>query len=58
MLIMAAVSIISAAPIVVLVYGGVTGSGTSIITAAAMAAGANIWAAFLELKVSLPFLIV
>ena len=46
MLIMAAVSIISAAPIVVLVYGGVTGSGTSIITAAAMAAGANIWAAF------------
>lgn len=47
MLIMAAVSIISAAPIVVFVYGGVTGGGTSIITAAAMAAGANIWAAFL-----------
>ena len=46
MLIMAAVSIISSAPIVVLVYGGVTGGGTSIITAAAMAAGANIWAAF------------
>ncbi len=46
MLIMAAVSIITAAPIVVLVYGGVTGGGTSIITAAAMAAGANIWAAF------------
>lgn len=46
MLIMAAVSIISSAPIVVLVYGGVTGSGTSLITAAAMAAGANIWAAF------------
>ncbi len=46
MLIMAAVSIVSSAPIVVLVYGGVTGSGTSIITAAAMAAGANIWAAF------------
>ncbi len=46
MLIMAVVSIISSAPIVVLVYGGVTGSGTSLITAAAMAAGANIWAAF------------
>jgi len=46
MVIQAAVSIIASAPIVVLVYGGVTGSGTSIITAAAMAAGANIWAAF------------
>lgn len=46
MLIMAAVSIIVSAPIVVLVYGGVTGGGTSLITAAAMAAGANIWAAF------------
>lgn len=45
MVIMAVVSIASAAPIVVLVYGGVTGSGTSIITATAMAAGANIWAA-------------
>ena len=45
MIIMAVVSIASAAPIVVLVYGGVTGSGTSLITAAAMAAGANIWAA-------------
>lgn len=46
MVVMAVVSIVSSAPIVVLVYGGVTGSGTSIITAAAMAAGANIWAAF------------
>mgnify|MGYP002679957362 FL=1 len=46
MLVMAWVSIIVSAPIVVLVYGGVTGGGTSIITAAAMAAGANIWAAF------------
>lgn len=44
--IMAATSIISSAPIVVLVFGGVTGSGTSLITATAMAAGANIWAAF------------
>ncbi len=46
MILMAAASIISAAPIVVLMFGGVTGSGTSLITAAAMAAGANIWAAF------------
>ena len=46
MFVMAWVSIIVSAPIVVLVYGGVTGGGTSIITAAAMAAGANIWAAF------------
>ncbi len=45
MVIMAFVSIASAAPIVVIVYGGITGSGTSLITAAAMAAGANIWAA-------------
>ena len=46
MFIMAWVSIIVSAPIVVLVYGGVTGGGTSLITAAALAAGANIWTAF------------
>lgn len=46
MFIMAWVSIIVSAPIVVLVYGGVTGGGTSLITAAVLAAGANIWAAF------------
>ena len=46
MILMAVVAVVSSAPIVVLVYGGVTGSGTSLITAAAMAAGANIWAAF------------
>ena len=46
MIIQAVVSIVVSAPIVVLVYGGVTGSGTSLITAAAMAAGVNIWAAF------------
>ena len=45
-IIMAVISIIVSAPIVVLVFGGVTGGGTSLITAAAMAAGANIWAAF------------
>ncbi len=44
MIIMALTSIITAAPIVVIVFGGVTGSGTSLITAAAMAAGTNIWA--------------
>ena len=46
MFIMAWVSIIVSAPIVVLVYGGVTGGGTSLITAAALAAGANSWTAF------------
>ena len=46
MFIMAWVYIIVSAPIVVLVYGGVPGGGTSLITAAALAAGANIWAAF------------
>lgn len=46
MLVMAAASILASAPIVVLMFGGVTGGGTSIITATAMAAGANIWAAF------------
>lgn len=45
MILMALSSIIVAAPIIVYVYGGVTGGGTSIITATAMAAGANIWAA-------------
>lgn len=44
-IIMGIVSVITEAPIVVLVYGGVTGNGTSLITATAMAAGANIWAA-------------
>lgn len=43
---MAIISTVASAPIVVLVYGGVTGSGTSLLTATAMAAGANIWAAF------------
>jgi energy-coupling factor transport system substrate-specific component len=42
---MALASIISAAPILVLVFGGVTGSGTSIIAATLMASGTNIWAA-------------
>ena len=45
MILMTLASIISAAPIVVLVFGGVTGGGTSIIAATLMAAGANIWLA-------------
>jgi energy-coupling factor transport system substrate-specific component len=36
-------SIISAAPIVVYMFGGITGAGTSIIAATLMAAGNNIW---------------
>lgn len=46
-ILMSLTAIISSAPIVVLVFGGVTGGGTSIITATAMAAGANIWTAVL-----------
>ncbi len=45
MVLMALASIISAAPIVVLMFGGVTGGGTSIIAATLMAAGTNIWLA-------------
>ncbi len=45
MVIMSLTSIISSAPIVVLMFGGVTGGGTSLITATMMAAGTNIWAA-------------
>ncbi len=44
-LLIAFVTIAVSSPIVVLVYGGVTGSTTSIITATIMAAGANIWTA-------------
>ncbi|MGH4036720.1 MAG: ECF transporter S component [Sphaerochaeta sp.] len=47
MVVMGAASILSAAPIVVLMFGGVTGSGASLITATFMAAGANIWGAFI-----------
>jgi len=45
MILMALASIISAAPIVVYMFGGVTGGGTSIIAATLMAAGTNIWLA-------------
>ena len=45
---MALASIISAAPIVVLMFGGVTGGGTSIIAATLMATGTNIWVAVMS----------
>jgi energy-coupling factor transport system substrate-specific component len=45
MILMALASIISAAPIVVLMFGGITGGGTSIIAATLMGAGHNIWIA-------------
>jgi energy-coupling factor transport system substrate-specific component len=47
-ILMTLASIISAAPIVVLMFGGVTGGGTSIIAATLMAAGANIWVAVMS----------
>ncbi|MDR0689880.1 MAG: ECF transporter S component [Spirochaetaceae bacterium] len=44
-ILMTLASIISAAPIVVLMFGGVTGSGTSFVAAALMTTGTNIWIA-------------
>jgi energy-coupling factor transport system substrate-specific component len=46
-LLMALTSIITAAPITVLMFSGITGSGPSLLVAGAMAAGANIWKAFI-----------
>ncbi len=43
MILMSLTSIIVAAPIVVYVYGGVTGDGASLATAMLMATGTNIW---------------
>lgn len=48
MVIMALASIITAAPIVVMMFGGITSSGTSLITATLMAAGKNIWGAVIS----------
>ncbi|WP_461240260.1 ECF transporter S component [Paucilactobacillus sp. N302-9] len=45
MLLLALTAIVTSVPIVVIVYGGLTGGGTSIITAIAMASGTNIWTA-------------
>ncbi|MDR2759272.1 MAG: ECF transporter S component [Spirochaetaceae bacterium] len=44
-ILMALASIISAAPIVVLLFGGITGDGSSLVKAALMATGTNIWLA-------------
>ena len=48
MVLMALASLITAAPIVVMMFGGITGSGTSLITATLMAAGSNIWGAVIS----------
>lgn len=48
MVLMSLASIITAAPIVVLLYGGITASGTSLITATLMATGVNIWNAVIS----------
>lgn len=49
--IMALVTTIASAPPVVYVYGGVTGSGTSLITAVLMASGQSIWASVLSVEI-------
>lgn len=48
MVVMALASLITAAPIVVLMFGGVTSSGTSLVTATLLATGQNIWKAVLS----------
>lgn len=50
-LIMSVASTVLSAPPVVYVYGGVTGSGTSLITAVMMASGKSIWASFLSVEI-------
>lgn len=47
-LLMSLISILTAAPITVILFGGMTGSGTSLITATMLAAGADIWSAVLS----------
>lgn len=47
MVLMALASIVTAAPIAVYMFGGITGGGTSLIAATMMAAGANVWSAVL-----------
>ena len=49
--IMSISSTILSAPAVVYVYGGVTGSGTSLITAVLIGSGKNIWAAFFSVEI-------
>jgi len=45
---MSLISILTAAPITVLMFGGMTGSGTSLITATMLATGSNIWQAVIS----------
>jgi energy-coupling factor transport system substrate-specific component len=48
---MSVISILTAAPITVLLFGGITGSGTSLITMTMVAAGTNIWQAFFSTEI-------
>ena len=45
---MALISAVASAPITVLVFGGVTGGGTSLVAATLMATGVNIWASVMS----------
>ncbi|MDR1898974.1 MAG: ECF transporter S component [Treponema sp.] len=47
-LIMSLASILTATPIAVIVFGGITGSGTSLITAVLMQTGTDIWVAVIS----------
>lgn len=49
--IQALVSTIASAPPVVYVYGGVTGSGTSLLSAVLIASGKSIWASFFSVEI-------
>ncbi|MDO4565857.1 MAG: ECF transporter S component [Oscillospiraceae bacterium] len=50
-IIMDLVSLLVATPIVVYVYGGVTGGGTSLLTAVLMATGQSIWASVMSVEI-------
>ena len=49
--IISVVSTIASAPPVVYVYGGVTGSGTSLLTAVLMESGKSVWTSFLSVEI-------
>lgn len=50
-IIVSVASTIASAPPVVYVYGGVTGSGTSLISAVMIASGKSVWASFLSVEI-------
>ncbi len=50
-IIMDLVSLLVSTPIVVYVYGGVTGGGTSLLTAILMATGQSIWASVISVEI-------